>query len=112
MLWCRLILRSPFPSNTEKRFILPTLWINWQSNWVQLKVICDTLFSNRVTSLESVQREHTSDDASAVQAADYLDSISVTNNNTIITPYQVTFVCFSTELAGVLASFANQPMEL
>ena len=45
----------------------------------------------------------------AVQTADYLDSISVTNNNTIITPCQVTFVCFSTELAGVLASFANQP---
>jgi hypothetical protein len=74
----------------------------------EIKVLCDTLFSNRVISIESLQRERTSDDAAAA-TGDYLDVMSVTNNNIIVTPYQATFRCFSPELANVLTSFASQP---
>ena len=78
----------------------------------EVKFICDTLFSARITALDAVQRERTSDDAnpanSGLGANDYTDSASLTNGNVVITPYQVTFECFTTELASVLSSFANQ----
>jgi hypothetical protein len=76
----------------------------------EVKVICDTLFNCRIGMLESVQRERTSDDAASqgTTAPDYVDSISLTNNGVVITPYQVTFQCFTPELGSVLSSFANQ----
>jgi len=74
----------------------------------EVKAICGILFSNRITSLVSFQREHTADDVGGTQP-DYLDSISVTNNNMIVTPYQIVFRSFDAELGGVLAAFANQP---
>jgi hypothetical protein len=76
----------------------------------EVKVLCGVLFSNRIDSLEGVQRERTADDAaSAGTQNDTFDALSVTNNNTIISPYQVTFLCFDPALHGVLAGFANQP---
>src|SRR5262249_12246906 len=39
---------------------------------------------------------------------DYADSISLTSGNMVITPYQVSFQCFTPQLGTVLASFANQ----
>jgi hypothetical protein len=63
--------------------------------------------------LDAVQRERTADDSNpangaSVGANDYTDSISLTNGNVVITPYQVTFECFTPELANVISSFANQ----
>jgi hypothetical protein len=75
----------------------------------EVKAICGVLLSNRIDSLEVLQRERTADDAAGTTAQDYLDSLSVTNNNTIVSPYQVTFLCFDPALSGVLAGFANQP---
>jgi hypothetical protein len=74
----------------------------------EVSAICDVLFQSRILSLESLQRERTVDDANAAQT-DYLDTTSVTNNGTVITPYQITFHCFTPELANVLAGFANRP---
>jgi hypothetical protein len=78
----------------------------------EVKSLCETLFSARISALTAVQREHTGDDAnpgnSATGANDYCDSASLTNGNLVITPYQVTFECFTPELGNVLASFANQ----
>jgi hypothetical protein len=74
----------------------------------EVRALCDVLFSSRVISLEALQRERTGDDVNATQA-DYLDSTSITNAIAIITPYQITFRCFSQELARVLAGYANQP---
>jgi len=76
----------------------------------EVKTICDTLFGARILNIDAVQRERTSDDANQqISAQDYTDSISLTNGNTVITPYQVTFECFTPQLGLVLASFANQP---
>lgn len=77
----------------------------------EVKVICDTLFSARIQSLDSIQRERTADDIVQQQIApfpDYTDSLSLTNGNTVVTPYQVTFQCFTPQLGAVLAGFANQ----
>jgi hypothetical protein len=77
----------------------------------EIKAICDTLFSCRVASLDSIQRERTSDDINPGQSGgqpDYVDSVAVTNGNIVIAPYQVTFRCFTPELGAVLSSFANQ----
>ena len=76
----------------------------------EVKVICGVLLSNRIDALEGLQRERTADDAmSAGTQNDTFDSISVTNNNTIVSPYQVTFLCFDPALHGVITGFANQP---
>jgi len=78
----------------------------------EVKTICDTLFGARILSLDSILRERTSDDGNqqgqVVMGADYADSLSMTNNNMVVTPYQVTFQCFTPQLGSVLAGFANQ----
>jgi hypothetical protein len=78
----------------------------------EVKVICDTLFNARILNLDAVQRERTSDDANPQGMGggqlDYTDGISLTNGTTVITPYQITFECFTPQLGIVLSSFANQ----
>jgi hypothetical protein len=77
----------------------------------EVKTICDVLFNARILQLDSVQRERTPDDANLQQTPlqpDYEDSASLTSGNTVITPYQVSFLCFTPQLGAVLASFANQ----
>jgi hypothetical protein len=76
----------------------------------EVRLISGVLFTNRISSLESIQRERTADDGmgATTAQAEYLDAVSVTNNNTIVSPYQVSFLCFDQELAGVLAGFANE----
>jgi hypothetical protein len=43
---------------------------------------------------------------------DYLDRASVTNELAVLTPYELSFRCFSTELASVLTGFASSPFSL
>jgi hypothetical protein len=77
----------------------------------EIKAICDTLYSSRIIALTSIQRERTADDVNPANQGggnDYCDSISLTNDSVVITPYQVTFDCFTPELGNVLSSFANQ----
>jgi len=78
----------------------------------EVKTICDTLFGARILSLDSILRERTSDDANpqgqVAMQADYTDSLSMTNGTTVVTPYQVTFQCFTPQLGTVLAGLANQ----
>lgn len=74
----------------------------------EIKVISGILFSNRIDALEVLQRERSADDTAGTQN-EFLEAISVTNGDTIITPYQLTFTCFDPALSEVLAGFANQP---
>jgi len=90
----------------------PNSWEHLSKQLGEVKTICDTLYSCRVNALDGIQRERTADDSNPNSAAstqpDYVDSTSVTNGNYVITPYQITFECFTSELGGVLSSFANQ----
>jgi hypothetical protein len=71
----------------------------------EVKAVCDILFQAKVNSLDSIRRSRVSPDD--VEMADYIDLPSVTNDQAVITPYEITFRCFSTELAGVISGLAN-----
>ncbi len=75
----------------------------------EVKTISEILFAARVNALDGIQRVRVSDDDTAGPQADYLDDHSVTNNLAVLTPYQITFRSFSTEIGVVLAGFASSP---
>src|SRR5438552_1667813 len=78
----------------------------------EVRVICDVLFKAKVNSIENIRRERVSEDDSRGPTTDYLEQKSVTNELAIISPYEVTFRCFSSELASVLTGFATSPYSL
>lgn len=77
----------------------------------EVKAICSVLNEAKVNSLEGIRRERVpgSPDDLAGTPTDYLDQASTTNELAIVTPYEVTFRCFTPELANVLAGFAKSP---
>ena len=78
----------------------------------EIKAICTVLFQAKVNSLDNIRRERVSDDDLKGPQTDYLTEKSVTNELVVLTPYEVTFRCFSSELAAVLAGFASAPCGL
>jgi hypothetical protein len=75
----------------------------------EVKVICETLYAARINSLDGVRRVRVSNDDASGPQGDYLDQMITTNDLAVLTPYEVTFRCFSQDLAGVLSSFASSP---
>ncbi len=71
--------------------------------------LCDILFEAKINSLDNIRRERVSNDDSTGTQTDYTPDKSVTNDLAVVTPYEITFRCFSAELAAVLAGFANSP---
>ena len=80
----------------------------------EVKAICEVLNEAKINALESIRRERVpgSPDDQAGTPGDYVDFQSTTNELAVITPYEVTFRCFTPELAGVLAGFARSPYGL
>ena len=78
----------------------------------EVKAICEVLFQANINSLESLRRERISEDDYKGPQTDYLPEHSETNELAVLTPYEVVFHCFSSELAGVLAGFASSPYSL
>ena len=78
----------------------------------EVKTICDVLFQARINSLDNLRRERVSADDAAGPQTDYLEQKSVTNELAILSPYEVTFRCFSPELAAVLGGLATSPSGL
>ena len=74
-----------------------------------VKEICEVLFSAKINSLDGLRRARVSDDDARGSQSDYLDGAVVSNNLAIFTPYEVTFRCFSQDLANVLSGFASSP---
>lgn len=80
----------------------------------EVRAICDVLNRAKVNSLDGIRRERVPgnpDDLSGA-ATDYLDQTSTTNELAVISPYEITFHCFTPELATVLAGFAQSPYGL
>jgi hypothetical protein len=76
----------------------------------EVKAICDILFRAKINSLDSLRREQVCpEDSPETSPSDYLDEKSVTNELGVLAPYEITFRCFSSELAGVIGGFANSP---
>ncbi len=76
----------------------------------EVKAICDVLFQAKVNSLDNIRRERVAaEDSLGGLQTDYLTEKKTTNDLAVLTPYEITFKCFSSELASVLASFAGSP---
>lgn len=75
----------------------------------EVKVIADILNKAKINSLDQFRRERVSADDQSGPQTDYLDSHSQTNDLAVLAPYEITFRCFSPELAAVLSGFANSP---
>jgi hypothetical protein len=73
----------------------------------EVRSLCGILFRAKVNSLDNVRRERVSADDSAGPQTDYLGEKSITNELGVISPYELTFHCFSPELASVLAGFGS-----
>ncbi len=78
----------------------------------EVKTICEVLFQAKINSLESLRRERVSADDLKGPQNDYLPDKSVTNDLAVLSPYEVVFHGFSSELAAVLAGFASSPFGL
>jgi len=75
----------------------------------EIKAICTVLFQAKINSLDELRREKVSEDDARGPQTDYLPDKSTTNELAVVSPYEVTFRCFSSELAAVLAGFAGAP---
>ncbi|PWU12320.1 MAG: hypothetical protein C5B50_21750 [Verrucomicrobia bacterium] len=77
----------------------------------EVKAICEVLFQAKINMLENLRREPDSPDDQAGLQTDYLglEDKSITNDLAILTPYEITFLSFSSELASVLGGFAASP---
>ncbi|MGD0261376.1 MAG: hypothetical protein ABSD29_16300 [Verrucomicrobiota bacterium] len=78
----------------------------------EVKSICTVLFEAKINALDSLRRERVSEDDLKGPQTDYLPDKSVTNDLAVLSPYELTFRCFSPELAAVLAGFASSPYGL
>jgi hypothetical protein len=78
----------------------------------EVKAICGALCQAKINSLDNIRRERVSDDDLKGPQTDYLSDKSVTNELAILSPYEVSFRCFSPELAAVLSGFAGAPCGL
>ncbi|MEW6159485.1 MAG: hypothetical protein AB1813_18815, partial [Verrucomicrobiota bacterium] len=68
---------------------------------VEIKAICEVLFSAKINSLIGMKRVPIADEANT-GSQDFLGSKIVTNEWAVVTPYEITFQGFSGELAAVL----------
>jgi hypothetical protein len=75
----------------------------------EVRVICEVLYAAKINSLDGVRRVRVSNDDASGPQSDYLDQTITTNDLAVLAPYEVTFRCFSQDLAGVLSRFASSP---
>ena len=73
----------------------------------EVKALCEILFSANVNALDGIQRESVSDNDTAGPQSDYLTDKTRATDTVTVTPYMVTFRCFSTDLANVLSKMAS-----
>lgn len=75
----------------------------------EINLIAEVFFSAKINALDNIRRERVSKDDSFGPMTDYISDHSITNTLAVLTPYEVTFRSFSSELATVLAGFASSP---
>jgi len=75
----------------------------------EVKTIASILNLAKINALDGIRRERVSPDDAAGSPSDYLDLKSTTNELAVISPYEVTFRCFTPELAAVLSGLAASP---
>jgi len=98
-----------FAAQKESLAYLPGSLAPLSEQLGEVKAICAVLFAAKVNPLDNLRRERVSDDDLKGPQTDYLSDKSVTNELAVLSPYEVSFRCFSSELAAVLAGFASSP---
>lgn len=73
----------------------------------EVKAVAEVIFSARINALDGIQRIRVSDDDLQGPQGDYVDEHSVTNDLAVVTPYVVSFRCFTPELSRVISAFAT-----
>lgn len=73
----------------------------------EIKAIAEILFDAKINALDNLRRERVSQDDSFGLQTDYLSEKTETNALAVVTPYELTFRCFSSELAAVLGGLAS-----
>jgi hypothetical protein len=75
----------------------------------EVKALSDILFDAKINALVQIQRENVSDNDTAGPQADFLSDKTSTIGDGLatVTPYSVTFRCFSADLANVLSKLAS-----
>jgi hypothetical protein len=74
----------------------------------EIKALAEILFNAKVNSLDRIRREKISEKDDTI-GEDYLIQKTSSAPLADMTPYEITFKCFSAELANVLASLASSP---
>jgi hypothetical protein len=72
----------------------------------EVKAMCEILFDAKINALDGIQREEISDNDATGPQADYLADKSQASDLATITPYIITFRCFSADLGLVIAKMA------
>jgi hypothetical protein len=75
----------------------------------EAKAITGILYAAQINRLESLQRVRVSDDDNAGPQSDYITESPVTNEQAVLTPWQITFLGFSPQIAAVLDGMAASP---
>jgi hypothetical protein len=75
----------------------------------EIKALCEILFGAKVTQLTSVKRVAVTSEDNA-NITDFLGKKIQTNQWAIVTPYEITFQGFSSELADVLEGLVQSPI--
>jgi hypothetical protein len=73
----------------------------------EVKALCDVMFDAKVNGIDSIQREVISDNDAAGPQSDYLVQKTKTVDMATVTPYAITFRCFSRDLGNVLSKLAS-----
>lgn len=73
----------------------------WTAQLSEIKAICSILYAARINALEGLRRVPVSID-DPTGTADYLNAMIVTNDISVVTPYEISFRSFSGELGAVL----------
>jgi hypothetical protein len=103
------------PPEYEFGFLAQSKNLQLQSNYLrplsvqlgEIKAICDVLFQAKINALDALRRERIAPEDAAGSATDYIGDKSTTNELAVLSPYELTFRCFSPELAAVLTKFAS-----
>lgn len=98
-----------FEAEKQKVSFAPTSLAPLSVQLGEVKTFCEVLFRAKINALDSIRRERVSVEDAAGSPADYLMEQSVTNDLAVLTPYEVVFRSFSSELATVLSGFATLP---
>ncbi|HEX7655048.1 MAG TPA: Amuc_1100 family pilus-like protein [Verrucomicrobiae bacterium] len=73
----------------------------------EVKTMAEILFAARVNALDAIQRVRVTDDDNTGPQTDYIEAHPATNELAIITPYTLSFRCFTPELSAVLNGFSK-----